>query len=210
VLTGLRIKDSSCLAVWLVSTLVDIEGRDLVVPRETFDAFSEARLESVLLDMLESREGGRASGKVAVAGDCMLEDGLDVATGEDMDTPPGLRLTAAGLDAGEVALLPSCDCSLAPPTEALRRLYKPLKPPCTRSMPLGSLTELGAGGTVKSSKVVSVSERDAWACIWCSEGGCSDPRRESLDMATVTGVMVSGCRVSCRMSRDGSASDSGQ
>jgi hypothetical protein len=126
----------------------------------------EALLESVVLDMLESREGGRASGKVAVAGDCILDDGLEVTMGDGTEVPPGLRVTAADLDAGEVPLLPSCDCSLTPPTEALRRLYSPLKPPWTKSMPLGSPTELGAGGTVKSSKVVSVSERDAWACIW--------------------------------------------
>jgi hypothetical protein len=159
-------EESSCLATCPVSTLGVIEGRDRVVPKEALDAFSEALLESVVLEMLESREGGRASGKVAVAGDCMLEDGLDVTTGEDMEVPAGLRLSAAGLDADEDPLLPSCDCSLTPPTDARRRLYSPLKPPCTRSIPLGSPTELGAGGTVKSSKVVSVSERDAVACIW--------------------------------------------
>jgi hypothetical protein len=165
VLTGLKMEESSCLAADPVSRLGAIEGRERVVPREALEAFSEALLERVVLDMFESREGGRASGKVAVAGDCMLDDGLDVTTGEEMEVPPGLRLTAAALDAGEEALLPSWDCSLTPPTEALRRLYSPLKPPCTRSIPFGSPTELGAGGTVKSSKVVSVSERDAAACI---------------------------------------------
>lgn len=40
---------------------------------------------------------------------------------------------------------------------------------------------------MKSSKVVSVSERDAVACSWFSEG-CSDPRRESPDMATGEGI----------------------
>lgn len=163
---GLRIDDSSCFAVCPVSTLGVIEFRDRAVPSEALDAFMDVLLESVVLDMLESREGGRASGKLAVAGDCMRDDGLEVTTGEDTDVPPGLRVTAADLEAGEVPLLPSCDCSLTPPTEARRRLYSPLKPPCTKSMPLGSPTELGAGGTVKSSKVVSVSERDAWACIW--------------------------------------------
>lgn len=106
-LTGLKIEESSCLAACAVSTLGVIEGRVRVVPREALDAFSEALLDSVVLDMLESREGGSASGKVAVAGDCMLEDGLDVATGEDMEGPPGLRWTAADLDAGEVVLRPS-------------------------------------------------------------------------------------------------------
>jgi hypothetical protein len=108
VLTGLKMEESSFLAVCPVSTLGVDEGRERVVPWEVLVALSEALLlDSVVLDMLESREGGRASGKVAVAGDCMLEDGLDATTGEEIEVPPGLRWTAVDLDAGEDALRPS-------------------------------------------------------------------------------------------------------
>jgi hypothetical protein len=61
------------------------------------------------------------------------------------------------------------------------RLYRPLRPPWTSSMPLGSPVVAGAGGAVRSSKVVSESEREAVACSWCSVS-CSESR-ESLAMA---------------------------
>lgn len=169
-----------------------MEGRDRVVE-------IEALLVIVVLEMLESREGGRASAKVAVAGDCSLDDGPDATMGDDTEVVPGLELATPCLEDGGVAVLPamlpcpSWGCSLAPPTEARKRLYRPLKPPWTRSIPLGSPTTEGAGGTVKSSKVVSVSERDAVACNWFSEG-CSDPRRESPDMATGEGTKIVKCK----------------
>jgi hypothetical protein len=61
-------------------------------------------------------------------------------------------------------------------------------------MPLASPALDGDGGAVNSSKVVSVSERDAVACIWWSES-CSDPRREFLAMAAV----VCECRGTWRV-----------
>ena len=57
---------------------------------------------------------------------------------------------------------------------------------------MGSPTTDGAGGTVKSSKVVSVSERDAVACIWWSDG-CIEPRRESFAMAMIVRLLVYEC-----------------
>jgi hypothetical protein len=188
---------SSCRAADTVSILVLIDGLDLVV-------CIEALLVVVALDMLESRDGGRASEKVAVAGDCNLEDGPEATIGDDTEVLPGLELAAPCLEAGGVPFLPavlacpSCGCSLAPPTEARRRLYRPLKPPCTKSIPFASPTAEGAGGTVKSSKVVSVSEREAVACIWCSEG-CREPRLESPDMATIAerGVESNARRQAC-------------
>jgi hypothetical protein len=183
------------------STLGVIDSRVRVVASEALEAFSETLLDAVVLETLESREGGRASGKVAVAGDCILDDGLDATTGEEgAALLPELLLAAAALDAGDVPALPVlllgpwCGWSLPPPTEALKRLYSPLKPPCTSSMPLASLALDGDGGAVNSSKVVSVSERDAVACIWWSES-CSDPRREFLAMAAV----VCGCRGTWRV-----------
>ena len=50
---------------------------------------------------------------------------------------------------------------------------------------------------MKSSKVVSVSEREAVACIWCIEG-CREPRRESPDMAIAErGVESNARRQAC-------------
>ena len=208
VLAGLRIEGSSSLNDFPGSMFGVADRRVRVVASETLEAFSETLLDAVALDMFDSREGGRASGKVAVAGDCSLDDGTDTTTGDETAVPPGLLLTATDLDTGDAPALPgmlpgpSCGCSLTPPTEARRRLYRPLKPPCTSSMPLGSPTLDGAGGGLKSSKVVSVSERDAVACIWWSES-CSDPRRESLAMAMAVGIL-------CGRSGTWRASGSGQ
>lgn len=149
-----------------------VDGRDRVVASVDFEAFSESLLDNVAFDVLESREGG-ASGNVAAEGDWSLDDGTDTTTGDDTDVPPGLRVTASALVAAlfvPAAIAPSAlpvVCSLTPPTDARRRLYSPLRPPCTRSIPLGS-SSAGPGGAVRSSKVVSVSERDAVACIWWS------------------------------------------
>jgi hypothetical protein len=193
VLTGLNIEGSSCLRDFAGSMFGVEDNRVRVVASEA------------LKGTFESREGGRTSGKVAVAGDCSLDDGTDTTTGDETAVPPGLRFTAAALDAGDVpALGPSCGCSLTPPTEARRRLYSPLRPPCTRSMPLDSPTLDGAGGGLKSSKVVSVSERDAVACIWWRDS-CSDPRRESLAMAIAVGTMC-GCGGTWRAYRGRGAS----
>lgn len=182
-----------------------MDKRDRVVERE-------ALLVIVALDMLESREGGSVSGKVAVAGDCSLDDGPEATMGDETEVPAGLELAAACLDAGCVPALlpwPCCVCSLPPPTEARSRLYRPLKPPWTRSIPLGSPTTEGAGGTVKSSKVVRVSEREAVWCIWCSEG-CSDARRESPAMARGGGLGAVERRGELRASGGGEASGSRQ
>lgn len=153
---------------------------------EDLEAVNESLLDMV--DVSESREGGTGSEKVAVTGDCNLDDGTEMTTGEDTAVLPGLLEGAA--------VCPACDClvafgeriggssagSFAPLTDALMRLYKPLRPPCTSSMPLESPAPTGAGGAVKSSKVVSVSERDAVACIWWSASS-SDPRESRAMVA---------------------------
>lgn len=155
----------------------------------------DSRLDMVVVEAFESREGGRASANVAVDGDCSLEDGTDTTTGEDTEVPLGLPVFAAGLGASDelepaiVALLPLLACSLTP-TEARRRLYRPLKPLWTSSMPLGSSEPGGAGGAARSSKVVSVSERDAVACIWWSVVSCSRPCASLAMAATGTSVQV--------------------
>jgi hypothetical protein len=175
--TGLCARRSSSLCIFAGSRLGATDGRDRVVTSEDLDAFMETRLDMAVAETLESREGGRASGKAAVDGDCSLDDGTETAAGEDREVPPGLRLTE---EAGPAAALltPSLACSLTP-TEALKRLYRPLRPPWTSSMPWASPAPGGAGGAVRWSKVVSVSERDAVACIWWIVVSCSAPR-ESL------------------------------
>lgn len=160
-----------------------MDDRDRVAASEVLEAFSEALLDMVVFDMFESREGGSISGKEDEDGDCSLDDDTGMTMGEEAEVPAGLRLTAPGRDdPGElVGPLPpppppatSCDCSLTPPTEALKRLYRPLKPPWTSSMPLASPAPGGDRGAVRSSKVVSVSVRDAVACIWW-RSPCSEP-----------------------------------
>jgi hypothetical protein len=153
------------------SMLGAIEGLDRMVASEDLETLRDTLLERVMLDMFESREGGSDSGKAVAEGDCNLDDGPETTTGEETDVPPGLCDMIPDLYAALLRVSPAAKSVLAavgsldPPTEAFRRLYKPLKPPGTRSMPLGSLMDDGAGGTVKSSKVVSVSDRDAVACI---------------------------------------------
>ena len=91
--------------------------------REDLEAFTECLLDRVVVDMFESREGGRPSRKVAVDGDCSLDDGTDATTGDDTAVPAGL-LIAVGelLGPAKAPLAPSWASSLTPPTEALMRL----------------------------------------------------------------------------------------
>jgi hypothetical protein len=54
---------------------------------------------------------------------------------------------------------PPLTMSLIPPTEVLKRLYRPLRPPCSSSdRPLSSDADAGAGGLVNSLKSVSESD----------------------------------------------------
>lgn len=85
----------------------EMEGLDRVVESEVLDALMDALLDIVVVEMLESREEGRGSGKVVVAGDCSLEDGPDTTTGDDTAVPPGLGLTGADLGAVGVLDLPA-------------------------------------------------------------------------------------------------------
>ena len=191
VLTGLWAKESSSLTDLPGSVPGAPDGRERVVWSEDLEPFSESLLVIVALDTVESREGGGGtSGKAAEEGDCSLEEGTETTTGDDTaEVPPGLRPTILGLellrfqDPEERLSVPSLAASFVPPTEALIRLYSPLKPPCTSSMPFGSPAVAGAGGAVRSSKVVRESECDAVRCSWCSVS-CSDSR-ESLAMAAV-------------------------
>jgi hypothetical protein len=192
VLVGLCANASSSLKVLPGSILAASDGLDFVVAAEVLDAFSDSLLDKVALEAFESREGGRASGKEAVEGDCSLDEGTETTTGDDTAVPPGLRVagpilvTTLFVPAAPPSA-PSLVCSLTPPTDALMRLYRPLRPPCTSSMPFGS-SSAGAGGAVRSSKVVRVSVRDAVACFWWS-ASCSDARAV-LAMAAVWGM---GC-----------------
>jgi hypothetical protein len=171
VVVGLERDVSSLFMDLPCSRLGAMEGLDLVVASDVLDAFIETLLDNVALELLESREGGNGSGNVAVEGDCNLDDGTETTTGEDTEVPPGLcedmpgTVVAVLRAPAKVASAGSGAASFAPPTEALKRLYKPLSPPGISSIPRGSLTEEGAGATVKSSNVVRVSERDAVACI---------------------------------------------
>lgn len=195
-LMGLCAKDSSSRSDFGGSMLAFIEGLEFVVAREDLDVFSLPG--TVATEELEPREGGSASGKAAVEGDCSLEDGTDTITGEEIDVPPGLCGT--GPDRAAALIVPaavapspaSAACSLLPPpTEALKRLYKPLSPPETSSTPLGS-SATGAGGAVRSSKVVSVSGRLFAACIWWSAPD-SEPLGASAMAAGVGVVFMSVC-----------------
>ena len=167
-----------------------MDGRERVVWRDALEPFSESLLVMVVLDTVESRDGGGGtSGKAAEDGDWSLDEGTETTTGEETaEVPPGLRpikLTLEllrFLEPGE-RLSPSLGASFPPPTDALMRLYRPLRPPWTSSMPLGSPAVAGAGGAVRSSKVVSESECDAVKCSWWSVS-CSESR-ESWAMLVV-------------------------
>jgi hypothetical protein len=198
VLVGLWANESSSFKGLLGSMPGLIEGLDLVVASEVLDAFSESLLGRVAVEELESREGGSTSGKAAVDGDCNLDDGPDTTTGEDTVVAPGLSGTGLSFVAtlfAPVLVLspPSTICSFAPPTEALKRLYRPLRPLDTNSTPRGSSAR-GAGGAVRSSNVVSVSEREAVACSWWSDPG-SEVRDESAMAGGGAGCLM--CRRRC-------------
>lgn len=152
-----------------------MDGLERVVPSEVLELFNEGFVEAAESDTLESREGGGGwSGKAGARGDCSLEEGIETMTGEETAVPAGL-LVRAGL---VVTLLfgPSpttiassewsMPVSLLAPTEALKRLYRPLRPLCTISKLLASFVVDAGGGDVRSSKVVKASERDAVACSW--------------------------------------------
>lgn len=188
VLTGLWAKESSSRSGLPGSLLAAMEGRERVVWSEVLEPFSESLLVTVAFDAVESREGGGGrSGKAAEEGECSLDEGTETTTGEETAVPPGLRGTTPGLElvrfleAEERLSGPSLGVSLAAPTDALMRLYRPLKPPWTSSMPFGSPAAAGAGGAVRSSKVVREAECEAVRCSWCSVW-CSESR-ESLAMA---------------------------
>jgi hypothetical protein len=190
---GLWAAESSSLSDLPGSIWGGNDGLDLVVARDALDAFCESLPDRVAVETLESREGGSGSGKLATEGDCSLDEGPLTITGDDTAVPPGLRGTApvfgpALLVPAATPSPPSAICSLTPPTEARRRLYRPLRPPDASSALFGS-SSAGAGGAVRSSKVVSVSERDAVACIWWS-ASCVEPRGASVMAAAVWGVSM--------------------
>jgi hypothetical protein len=208
VVVGLWTKESSSLQSLLASEVGLADSLDLVVAREDLDAFRECLLEMAAIEVVESREGGGgASAKLATDGDCSLDEGTETTTGDETVVPPGLRVTAPGLVT--VLLVPtaapspaSAVCSLTPPTEALSRLYKPLRPLDTSSVPFGS-SATGAGGAVRSSKVVSPSVRDAVACIWWSASFSEDPREVSAMIAA--GGCMEGLRANGRVCESESA-----
>ena len=153
---------------------------------------------NVAVETVESREGGGGrSGKAVVKGDdCSLGEGTEATTGDDTAVPAGLRPRKLVrellriLEPEERLSVPSLAASLDPPTDALMRLYSPLRPPWTSSMPFGSPAATGAGGAVRSSKVVSESECDADRCSWSSVS-CSESR-ESLAMAAAAAAAALG------------------
>lgn len=188
VLTGLCAIESSSFSGLPGSLVVARDGRERVVWSEDLEPFSESLLVTVVFERVESREGGGGtSGKAAVEGDCSLDEGTETTTGDDTAVPPGLyprrlgREPARFLEPEERLSVPSLAASFVPPTDALMRLYSPLRPPCTSSMPLGSPAAAGAGGAVRSSKVVREPECDAVKCSWLSVS-CSESR-ETLAMA---------------------------
>jgi hypothetical protein len=163
---------SSSLDFLSSSVPVGKDVLDLNVTTEVLDPFKEGFEDTTGLDKPESREGGSGlSGKFVAMGDCNLEDGTETTTGEETAVPVGLlglRIVFNGSlslgDAMESSSGPSPP-SFVPPTDAFIRLYRPLSPPCTSSMPLTSLMEDEDGGTAKSSNVVNVSDREAAAWI---------------------------------------------
>lgn len=180
-----------------------IDGLERVVPSEVLEPFSEGFADTAELDMFESREGGGGSGwsgNVGASGDCSLEEGTETTTGEDTEVPAGLLLRAGFVVAlffGAAPMAaPSSSCSmpwsLLTPTEALRRLYRPLRPLCTMSKLLTSFVVDAGGGEVRSSKVVKASERDAVACIWWSELGKPRESRESRAMVVGGRLGIAG------------------
>jgi hypothetical protein len=170
----------------LDSTVEIMEGLERMVPSEDLDPFNEGFAATAEMEMMESREGGGGgSGKAGASGDCNLEEGTETTTGEDTAVPAGLFGGAGFLTAWFLAPTRapaskgSGPCSLLPPTEAFKRLYRPLRPLWTISKLLASLVMAAGGGDVRSSKVVRPEERDAAACSWWSD---PDAGRESCAM----------------------------
>jgi hypothetical protein len=149
VLVGLG-THSSCFSDLPKSMLGGIDVLNLVVASEALEAFSGVCR-------------GSASGNVVVEGDWSRDDGTDTTTGDET-VVVGLPVTLAGLTLFRAPSTPSLAGSLTP-TDAFSRLYSPLSPPCTSSIAFASPSSDSAGGAVSSSKVVSVSEREAVACI---------------------------------------------
>jgi hypothetical protein len=114
------------------SILGAIEGLDFVVGRETLEPFSEGLLDTAELDAFESREGGGSwlSGNWVTTGDCNLDDGTEMTTGEDTAVPVELLDMCPLFRNAGLALAPptkapsggSTPLSLVPPTEAFIRL----------------------------------------------------------------------------------------
>ena len=114
-----------------------MDGLERAVPSEDLEPFNEGFADITELDVFESREGGGGwSEKVGASGDCSLEEGTETTTGEDTAVPAGLLGRVGFLTALFFAPTPvtapssrySLLCSLLPPTDAFRRLYRPLRP----------------------------------------------------------------------------------
>lgn len=124
------------------------------------------------LDWIEALEDAGGSGNLATKGDCIREDEAEAVVGETRAAGPEgwaaefLPLSLR-IEASSALSLPGAPAtaSFAAPTDALKRLYKPLNPPCTIS-PANALASplLPGRGGVKSSKVVRASEREAAVC----------------------------------------------
>jgi hypothetical protein len=187
---------SSSLGVLPKSLFEVVDGLERVVASDALELFSDDFIGRAGFEKLESREGGSEwSGKFDTSGDCSREEGTDTTTGEDTAVPAGLFaapdvFAAALAFAAVLESAPSAGsppASFVPPTEAFRRLYSPLRPPCTSSMVLASFAEEAAGGAVRSSNVVRPWERDAVACISWSESASEPRESRAMTVETVAG-----------------------
>lgn len=118
--------------------------------------------------------------KFATTGECILEHceewvcdgGYSIELAARSDTGLIIERSDVGLLTADlsaallsVAFAPPLTMSLIPPTEVLKRLYSPLRPPCSSSdSRFSSEGGAGAGGLVNSLK--SVSESDWYAAVW--------------------------------------------
>lgn len=111
---------------------------------------------------------------LAVNGECSFEDDVvDAVVGDATMALPGPFKAAIFdfpllIDASSALSFPAppATASLAAPTEAFSRLYRPLKPLCTISSAKPRPSPLLPGlGDAKSSNVVRVSDREALVCI---------------------------------------------
>jgi hypothetical protein len=85
------------------------------------EGFSESLLDRVALERVESREGGGgASGKAAVEGECMRDEGRETRTGDEIQA--GLSTRASRAASRTASREGSLDASRAAATEARRRL----------------------------------------------------------------------------------------